>query len=102
MSKQELSTTTAPIASTLPEGLLEELRQVIDQTRNFIASTINASLTMVFWKVGDRIRKETLQEGRAVYGQEIVVTLSRQLVADYGNSFADKNLRRMIQSGCRS
>ncbi|NCN05811.1 MAG: DUF1016 domain-containing protein, partial [Spirochaetales bacterium] len=75
----------------------EELRQVIDQTRRFIAMTVNSALTTAFWKVGERIRKETLQEGRADYGKEIVVTLSRQLVADYGNSFTDKNLRRMIQ-----
>src|SRR5580692_10431893 len=97
MSQKELPTTTSSIAPTVPGGLLEELRQVIDQTRRFIASTVNSSLTIAFWKVGDRIRKETLQEVRAEYGQEIVVTLSRQLVSDYGNSFTDKNLRRMIQ-----
>ena len=34
---------------------------------------------------------------RARYGAEIVVTLSRQLVADYGRGFEEKNLRRMVQ-----
>ncbi|PIS02279.1 MAG: hypothetical protein COT85_05785 [Chlamydiae bacterium CG10_big_fil_rev_8_21_14_0_10_42_34] len=97
MNKQELSTKATGVTSALPDGLLEELRQVIDQTRRFIAMTVNSALTTAFWKVGERIRKETLQEGRADYGKEIVVTLSRQLVADYGNSFTDKNLRRMIQ-----
>jgi predicted nuclease of restriction endonuclease-like (RecB) superfamily len=97
MTKKELTTTATAVAPTLPEGLLEELRRVIDQTRQFIAMTVNSALTTAFWKVGDRIRKETLQEERAGYGREIVVTLSRQLVTDYGNSFTDKNLRRMIQ-----
>jgi predicted nuclease of restriction endonuclease-like (RecB) superfamily len=94
---KELPTMSPLDATILPEGLLDELRHVIDHTRRFIASTVNSALTIAFWKVGDRIRKETLQEGRAGYGQAIVVTLSRQLVGDYGNSFADKNLRRMIQ-----
>jgi predicted nuclease of restriction endonuclease-like (RecB) superfamily len=34
---------------------------------------------------------------RAAYGEQIVVTLSRQLEVEYGSSFGEKNLRRMIQ-----
>lgn len=97
MGEQELSTLSPHVATILPQGLIDELRVMIDQTRQFIAMTVNSALTTAFWKVGDRIRKETLQKERADYGREIVVTLSRQLVVDYGNSFTDKNLRRMIQ-----
>lgn len=99
MIKKDLSTISQlpPIATDLPTGLLEDLRHVIDQARMFIASTVNASLTKSYWQVGSRIRKEILQGERAEYGREIVVSLSRQLVIDYGNSFSDKNLRRMIQ-----
>lgn len=32
-----------------------------------------------------------------VYAEEIVVTLSRQLAAEFGSGFTDKNRRRMIQ-----
>ena len=38
-----------------------------------------------------------LDGDRAGYGKQIVVTLSRQLETQYGNSFEVKNLRRMIQ-----
>ena len=34
---------------------------------------------------------------RAAYGEQIVVTLSRQLVVEYGRGHSDKNLRRMVQ-----
>jgi hypothetical protein len=34
---------------------------------------------------------------RAAYGEPIVATLLRQLVADYGRGYSEKNLRRMIQ-----
>lgn len=52
---------------------------------------------MLYWHIGNRVRKEILNDERAEYGQEIVSTVSRQLMGYYGNSFTDKNLRRMIQ-----
>ncbi|MBX9745070.1 MAG: PDDEXK nuclease domain-containing protein [Chlamydiales bacterium] len=81
----------------LPKGLLEDLRSMIDQARKSIASAVNIALTMTYWRVGHRIIKEILQEERAEYGKGIIVSLSRQLVLEYGNGFTDKNLRRMIQ-----
>jgi len=54
-------------------------------------------LTILFWHVGSRILSKTLQNKRADYGKQIVVTLSRELVEKYGNNFEEKNLRRMIQ-----
>ncbi len=83
--------------TTIPDGLLEDLRSMIDQTHKFIASTVNASLSMLYWRVGKRIIKEVLLGERAEYGRRIVATVARQLRQDYGNSFSDKNLRRMIQ-----
>lgn len=54
-------------------------------------------MTILFWHVGSRILSKTLQNKRADYGKQIVVTLSRELVEKYGNNFEEKNLRRMIQ-----
>ena len=34
---------------------------------------------------------------RAAYREQIVVTVSRQLVVDYGRGYSEKNLRRMVQ-----
>lgn len=83
--------------STTATALIDDLRNMIEKTRQSVASAVNAGLTLLYWHVGNRIRMEILQEERAGYGKEIVVTLSRQLVIDYGNGFSDKNLRRMIQ-----
>ena len=79
------------------DGLIGELKYLIDQTRESVASTVNASLTLLYWQVGFRIRTELLQNERAEYGQKIVATVSRQLTADYGKGFVEKSLRRMIQ-----
>lgn len=79
------------------DGLIGELKYLIDQTRESVASTVNISLTLLYWQVGFRIRTELLQNERAEYGQKIVVAVSRQLVLEYGNGFTEKNLRRMVQ-----
>lgn len=92
-----IQTKTTTIAPLHVDGLIGELRQMIDQTRESIASTVNASLTLLYWQVGFRIRTELLQNERAQYGQKIITTVSRQLAADYGKGFTEKNLRRMVQ-----
>ena len=50
-----------------------------------------------FWNIGNRINEDVLGNARAQYGKQIVVTLSRQLTAYYGNSYDEKKLRRMMQ-----
>ena len=70
---------------------------MINEARHAIAISINAKLTMLYWHVGQRVLNEVLRGERAEYGESIVVTVSRQLVKDYGNGFSDKNLRRMMQ-----
>jgi predicted nuclease of restriction endonuclease-like (RecB) superfamily len=49
------------------------------------------------WQIGNRIHREILREKRADYGAEIVSTLSRQLVPEFGRGFSDKALRHMIR-----
>ena len=41
--------------------------------------TVNARLTLLYWKIDMRIRKDILKEKRAEYGEEIVSALLRQL-----------------------
>jgi len=40
---------------------------------------------------------EVLRSERAAYGEQIVATLSRELVAEFGRGYTEKSLRRMIQ-----
>ena len=94
MTLQSRETSLEPIRL---EHLIGDLRQMIDQARESIASTVNSRLTMLYWHLGNRVRKEILKEERAAYGQSIVASVSRQLTLTYGRSFNEKNLRRMIQ-----
>jgi hypothetical protein len=45
---------------------------------------VNAGLVLLNWQIGNRIRRDILQEARAEYGDQIVSTLSRQLTTEYG------------------
>ncbi|WP_232061901.1 DUF1016 N-terminal domain-containing protein [Variovorax sp. PBS-H4] len=79
------------------QALVDDIRSLIADARLHVATTANATLTLLYWRVGQRIRTEVLGGDRAEYGEQIVVTLSRQLSAEHGSGFSDKNLRRMIQ-----
>jgi predicted nuclease of restriction endonuclease-like (RecB) superfamily len=78
-------------------GLLGDIRKMIDDSRSSVAVSVNAALTILYWKIGKRISKDVLKGERAEYGKEIVVSLSRQLVLDYGNGFSYSALTRMVK-----
>jgi len=69
----------------------------LSQSQQQVVTQANSTLTILFWHIGNRINKEILQNKRADYGKQIVVTLSRQLENKYGRNFELGNLRRMIQ-----
>ncbi|MFL6261030.1 MAG: DUF1016 N-terminal domain-containing protein [Thermoanaerobaculia bacterium] len=71
-------------------GLLAEVRDLILETRQQTARTVNAGLTLLYWQVGDRIQREILLEKRAEYGAEIVLTLSAQLELEFGRGFGER------------
>ena len=88
----------AKIKKADPEQkLFTDVSGFIEESKQFVAFTANAALTMLYWKIGKRINDHILQNTRADYGKQIVVTLSRQLTDSYGKGFDDKNLRRIMQ-----
>jgi predicted nuclease of restriction endonuclease-like (RecB) superfamily len=74
-----------------------ELRELILSTRERVAQTVNSGLTLLYWQVGDRIRRHVLREKRAAYGEEIVSALATQLTAEFGEGFGRRNLFRMVR-----
>jgi predicted nuclease of restriction endonuclease-like (RecB) superfamily len=77
--------------------LYRELSELIEQSKRQLVSVVNNTLTMLFWHIGGKINAHILRHKRAEYGKQIVATLSRQLTSAYGNSFEEKNLRRIVQ-----
>ncbi|MFG0542994.1 YhcG family protein [Pseudomonas sp. YQ_5] len=93
MNRRKVST-PSPAA---PPTLLGDIRALIEASRQRVASTVNAELTLLFWRIGQRIHTEVLAGQRAGYGEEILPTLAEQLARDYGRGFGEKNLRRMVK-----
>ena len=77
--------------------LLFELTTIIDKSKRTVISHINSSMTLLFWHIGRRVSSYILDNKRAEYGKQIVVTVSRELVERFGRNYEEKNLRRMVQ-----
>ena len=51
-----------------PGKLLNDLRTLIIDARQGVARRVNSALVLLYWKVGERVRKDILKEKRAEYG----------------------------------
>jgi DUF1016 N-terminal domain len=83
--------------SAKPSDLFEDIRALIEQARAATARAINSAVTLLYWQVGQRIRRDMLHEQRAEYGEQIVATLSRQLTEEFGRGWTKAALTRMMQ-----
>ena len=77
--------------------LLEDLSQLIDDSKKQVAIQANSTLTLLFWQIGKRVNHFILNNKRAVYGKQVITTISIKLVNSYGRNFEARNLRRMLQ-----
>ena len=66
--------------------LFEQIKNLIEKTKNNVAVAVNSSLTMMYCNIGKLINDEVLQNKRAEYGKEIVATVSQQLQDNKKNS----------------
>ena len=81
----------------ITDNLFADIRQLIEETRQNVAITVNAGLTMLYWKIGTRINLEVLKGEKAEYGAEILQALSDKLTLDFGRGFSLKSLRHMVR-----
>lgn len=78
--------------------LLNDIASLIEESRRFVANTVNTTLVLLYWKVGKRINSEILQHKRAEYGKQIVASLTQQLTEQFGKGWDDKTLRHCLRS----
>lgn len=78
--------------------LFVSIKQLIEDSKQQVAVAVNATMSMLYWRIGFAINEELKQyDKQQNYGKQIVATLWRQLQSEYGTSFSEKNLRRMMQ-----
>ncbi|MDP2762515.1 MAG: PDDEXK nuclease domain-containing protein [Sideroxyarcus sp.] len=78
-------------------ALVSDIRRLIDEAKAGLSATVNSALTLLYWRIGQRICTEVLKGERAGYGEQIVSTLARQLEVEHGRGFSSKNLRHMLR-----
>lgn len=77
--------------------LFDDVKDLISRARQATAAAVNAALVFLYWQIGNRIHTEFLGSRRAKYGEEILPTLSAELVPEYGRGFSERNLWRMLK-----
>ncbi|MEP6803882.1 MAG: PDDEXK nuclease domain-containing protein [Flavobacterium sp.] len=85
-----------PETNDQPE-LLNSIIGLIDQTRHFVAKTVNQELTLLYWKIGKTINEEILKNDRADYGKKLIKNLSDELSTRYGTGFNKRNIHSFIK-----
>ncbi|NLA24441.1 MAG: DUF1016 domain-containing protein [Bacteroidales bacterium] len=78
--------------------LYDDICKIVEESRSYLAKTANKTLTILYWKIGNRINNNLLDGDRAEYGKQIVSQLASQLQEQYGKrGFQERNIRRMMQ-----
>jgi predicted nuclease of restriction endonuclease-like (RecB) superfamily len=77
--------------------LLADVRGLILAARERVAGAVNASLVLLYWEIGRRVRRDILRERRAEYGAEVVEALTGRLSEEFGRGFGRRNLFSMIR-----
>jgi len=85
------------VLQPLQPPLLADVRQLIDAARQRVSQAVNAELTQLYWQIGRRISTELLQGQRAEYGKQVMAELARQLTADFGKGWSERQLRYCVR-----
>jgi predicted nuclease of restriction endonuclease-like (RecB) superfamily len=86
----------SPVPAIAVDRLLGDIRALIEAARERTATAVNSAMVGLYWSIGKRIREDVLHEKRAAYGEAIVSTLSKHLIAEYGRGYSKPNLSRMM------
>ncbi|MES2832902.1 MAG: PDDEXK nuclease domain-containing protein [Pseudomonadota bacterium] len=76
--------------------LLQAIRELVQQARQQIQSSVNSAMVQTYWHIG-RVIVEEEQQGdvRAEYGKQQLEQLSTRLTDEFGKGFDVTNLRSM-------
>jgi predicted nuclease of restriction endonuclease-like (RecB) superfamily len=87
-----------PSASEPYRGLVDGIKELLENARRTSARAVNAIMTATYWKIGRRIVEyEQGGEVRAEYGEALLETLAHDLTERFGRGFSYPNLNKFRQ-----
>ncbi len=78
-------------------SLVSVIKELIENSKQNLAVSVNAEMTMLYWHIGKRINEEILGHERAEYGKQVVQHLSEQLSQSYGSGWSSRHLHFCIK-----
>ncbi|MDK2808152.1 MAG: hypothetical protein PWP24_887 [Clostridiales bacterium] len=84
------------MADDLMNPLVHEIKNILETAHNNVAREVNNELILTYWKIGEIIvRYEQNDNIRAVYGEQTLKQLSKELKSEFGKGFSRSNLQNM-------
>jgi hypothetical protein len=77
--------------------LLISITELIEQSKQQVVIAVNSTMSSLYWKIGQHINEEILENSRAEYGKQVVQSLSAQLEQEYAKGWGEKQLRHCMQ-----
>ena len=78
-------------------SLYNDVSDLIENAKKNVAYHVNTEFVMLNWNIGDRIKKEILNNQKPEYGKKVIKKLSERLILKYGRGYSYSNLYRMMQ-----
>lgn len=75
--------------------IFEEIRGLINNSRNRVYSTVNTEMLNLYWNIGKIIMEIQQGNERATYGKSVLEKLSKKLTNEFGRGFSVDNLEKM-------
>ena len=72
---------------------VSDIRAIIAEARQSVVRHVNNTMTLAYWLIGRRLIVEEQKGKRAVYGEHLLLRVSRELTAEFGKGFAEPQLR---------
>ncbi|MBI5462982.1 MAG: DUF1016 domain-containing protein [Gammaproteobacteria bacterium] len=77
-------------------GIHGDIVALLENARRAAARSVNALMTATYWEIGRRIVEfEQGGQGRAEYGEALLLRLATDLSAHFGRGFSRRNLQQM-------
>ncbi len=86
------------INSQQSNNYLHDVKQILQQARDFAYSSVNSAMVQAYWFIGRRIvLEEQSGEDRAKYGKQIIKNISVELTEEFGKGFNEREIRKIRQ-----
>lgn len=78
------------------QGNCSYIISLIETSKSNTLKVINSELIILYWKIGEYVQNDILNKADKIYGENIVIELSKRLTSQYGRGFSKSGLSRMI------